>query len=197
MRRVPLERLWVRNLAGSSSITSSGVRTYNLSGLICGLTTKPKLPHYSNHLWAKFGSKLLHTLHWHVCVRKHYDFHSTHISLTNKHFIFHFAQNLVVSLQAGELCQRLHPVFVLSSYGKTLCFVFFTVSLFVCLCHWERQKGWDAERKTVHANPWEFRKYCDFYNDSVVMEKSACNIPRGIDECRKYPTPWMHLSKMQ
>jgi len=141
MRRVPLERLWVRNLAGSSSITSSGVRTYNLSGLICGLTTKPKLPHYSNHLWAKFGSKLLHTLHWHVCVRKHYDFHSTHISLTNKHFIFHFAQNLVVSLQAGELCQRLHPVFVLSSYGKNTLFCFFyckLICVFVSLGKTER-----------------------------------------------------------
>lgn len=149
MRTVPLERLWVRNLAGSSSITSSGVRTYNLSGLICGLTTKPKLPHYSNHLWAKFGSKLLHTLHWHVCVRKHYDFHSTHISLTNKHFIFHFAQNLVVSLQAGELCQRLHPVFVLSSYGKTLCFFFFYCKyckLCVCVIGKDRKGGTQRER---------------------------------------------------
>lgn len=138
MRTVPLERLWVKNVAGNSSITSSGVQTYNLSGLICGLTTKPKLPHYSNHLWAKFGSTLLHTLHWHVCVcvRKHYDFHSTHISLPNK-----FNTSSSILLKILWFLYKLEAtscVCTLFLWKNTL--FLYTVCLFVRLCHWERLK---------------------------------------------------------
>lgn len=81
-----------------------------------------------------FGSKPLHTLCWHVCVcvRMHYKFQSAHIPLANKHFIFYFAQNLVVSLHTGETCQGLHPMFVLAAYEKMFG-LFYSACLFVLL----------------------------------------------------------------
>ncbi len=176
MRSFPLKQLWVKSLAeglngGNSSIIPSGVLTYNLACFICGLTTKPQPHHCPNHLWVEFGSKPLHPVGMFVCVRKHYKFQSAQIRLANKHFIFHFAQNFVVSLQTGEMCQGLHHMFVLPSYWKMFS-LFLSCMLILSL---EIHKGWDAERNCTDTLympiPENVVNAVAITTTSVVMEK--------------------------
>lgn len=82
--------------------------------------------------------------------------------------------------------------------GNILMF-FFVLYAYLCVCVTGKdRKGGMPRERLYRPIPENFViNTATFTMTSVVMEKSACNIPGGIDECWKYPTPWMHLSKMQ
>lgn len=89
-------------------------------------------------------------------------------------------------------------MFVRTSYWETfLCFFVLYAYLCVCVTGKDRKGGMPRERLYRPIPENIVINTVTFTMTSVVMEKSACYIPGSIDECWKYPTPWMHLSKMQ